>query len=77
MVSQMNREVFMKLLSGRLWLTFIAGVVFAYATYAKIISGEAVASILTGVIMSYFNRHDRRNGESSSVDKAKNPPPSA
>ena len=45
-----------KLLSGRLWLTIIAGLVFAYATYSKILNSEAVASICTMVFMAYFSK---------------------
>jgi hypothetical protein len=54
-----NSKFAMRLLSGRLWLTVIAGLVFAYATYAKILNSEAVATILTMVFISYFQRGDR------------------
>lgn len=48
-----------KLLSGRLWLTFISGLVFAYATYAKILEAQAVSAIIVAVFTSYFQRQDR------------------
>jgi len=48
-----------KLLSGRFWLTIIAGLTFAYATYAKILPAEAVSAIVTMVFLSYFDRKDR------------------
>ena len=47
--------------SGRFWLTIISGIVFAFATYTKLLSGEAVASILTMVFVSYFQK-DKGNG---------------
>jgi hypothetical protein len=48
-----------KLLSGRFWLTIIAGFVFAYATVAKILAPEAVAAILATVFTAYFDKKDR------------------
>jgi hypothetical protein len=61
-----------KLLSGRLWLTIIAGLVFAYATYSKILNSEAVAAIVTLVFMAYFQRPDRP--EVDSQPKQTRPP---
>jgi len=52
-----------KMLSGRYYLTVIAGIVFVYATYVKLLNAEAVAAIITMVFVSYFNRQDRKNGE--------------
>jgi hypothetical protein len=49
-----------KLFSGRLWLTIIAGGVFAYCACFKILTPEAIAAILTAVFTSYFNRADRQ-----------------
>lgn len=49
-----------KLLSGRYYLTVIAGIVFAYAVYSKILNAEATATIITMVFISYFQRN--RNG---------------
>lgn len=49
-----------KLLSGRLWLTIITGLVFAYAVYTKLLSAEATATIITMVFVSYFQRQDRK-----------------
>ncbi len=51
-----------KLLSGKFWLTIISGFVFAYATYKKILGGEAVASIISLVFVSYFQKK-QENGE--------------
>lgn len=56
----MNPKVAEKLVSGRLWLVFITGIVFGYATFAKILSAEAVATIITAVYVSYFGRSDRK-----------------
>jgi len=48
-----------KLLSGRLWLTLIAGGVFAYVACRQIIKPETTAAIITSVFVSYFQRNDR------------------
>lgn len=48
-----------KLLSGRYFLTVCVGVTFVYATAAEILPAEAVASIISAVIIAYFNRNDR------------------
>lgn len=64
----MSEEVIKKLLSGRFWLTMITGVVFAYATWKKILPEEAVASIIVMVFMAYFNQ-ERKNGGSNGVNK--------
>lgn len=50
-----------KLLSGRLWLTIIAGVVFAYCAVAKVLNAEGISTIITMVFISYFQRNDRNN----------------
>ncbi|MES0334829.1 MAG: hypothetical protein SFH39_00505 [Candidatus Magnetobacterium sp. LHC-1] len=55
-----TKSVIDKLLSGRLWLSIIAGVVFLYAAVHKIMSAEAIASIITAVFTSYFSRNDRK-----------------
>ena len=59
----MDNKTIEKLLSGRFWLTIITGIVFAYATYKKILNSEAVATIVTMVFISYFQRNDRSNGK--------------
>lgn len=51
-----------KLISGRFWLTVIAGLVFAYTGVTRILPPEAIASIITMVFVSYFERHDRNGG---------------
>ncbi len=51
-----------KLLSGRLILTVICGVVFAYVSMTKIIPADAVIAILSMVFISYFQRADRNGG---------------
>jgi len=48
-----------KLFSGRYYLTVIAGLVFIYAVYAKILNAEATATIITMVFINYFQR-DRK-----------------
>ena len=59
----MNKEHIDKLLSGRLWLSIISGLVFAYATWKRVLPAEAVAAITTMVFSNYFSRHDRPNGK--------------
>lgn len=49
-----------KLFSGKYFLTLCAGTAFLYATRAKILPPEAVASIISVVVMAYFNK---KNGE--------------
>ena len=49
-----------KILSGRWVLTIITGVVFAFATFKGILQAEAVATIITMVFISYFQRTDRK-----------------
>ena len=48
-----------KILSGRLWLTIIAGGVFAYCSVAKILNAECISAIVSMVFISYFQRSDR------------------
>jgi len=50
------KQIVKKLLSGRLWLTIIAGAVFAYATYAKVLEPQAISAILVLAFTSYFNK---------------------
>jgi hypothetical protein len=57
------KEVLDKILSGRFILTVICGVVFAYASFKKIIPPDAVIAILTTVFVSYFQRNDRKPEE--------------
>ena len=45
-----------KLKSGRFILTIISGLVFVYATVAKILTSEVVAAIIIMVFQGYFNR---------------------
>ena len=51
-----------KLGSGRLWLTLVAGYVFAYCSVTKILTADVVATIVTAVFLSYFQRSDRNGG---------------
>lgn len=61
---------FDKALSGRLWLTLITGLVFAYATFTKIINADVVGTIIVMVFTLYFQRQDRNGG---GKDVSKNP----
>ena len=45
--------------SARFWLTIIAGLTFAWATYSKILDGATVGVIIVGVFHAYFSRTDR------------------
>ena len=59
----MGKVIIDKLISGRYFLTVVSGAVFAYATYAKILTPETIATIITAVFISYFQRQDRSNGK--------------
>lgn len=52
-----------KLLSGRLYLTIICGMVFAWAVFQGSLSPEATTGILVMVFNSYFQRSDRKGVE--------------
>ena len=52
-----------KWLSGRLWLTLITGLVFAYAVANKIITADVVGTIIVMVFSLYFSRNDRNGGK--------------
>ena len=55
-----SEVVIAKVTSGKFWLSIIAGLVFAYTSYKKILPPEAIASIVTMVFVSYFNKE--KNG---------------
>jgi len=46
-----------KLISGRFWLTIMAGVVFAIAAFKGTLSSEAVSGILVMIFRDYFARN--------------------
>ena len=48
-----------KLLSGRLILTLIAGVVFAYCSVVGKLPQDKIMEVVLVVIYAYFNRGDR------------------
>ena len=56
------KKVIEKLLSGKYFLTVIAGIAFLYCVVHKSLPSEAIAAILMGIIMSYFQK---KNGEST------------
>ena len=60
-----------KLLSGRLWLTIISGLVFAYSVYARILNAEATGAIITMVFVSYFNRDKTEDNKKNGVEVVK------
>ena len=45
-----------KLMSGRFWLTIIAGLVFAWCSYKGMLKPESIAAIVSMVFVSYFNK---------------------
>jgi hypothetical protein len=61
-IPDIPKEILMKVVSGRYFLTIIGGFVFAYAVWAKIMPSEATAAILSSIFVSYFSRTDRQNG---------------
>jgi hypothetical protein len=52
-----------KLLSGRLWLTIIAGLVFGWCSIKGTLDSQAVSAIVTAVFMSYFQKDRGDNGK--------------
>ena len=57
----------MKLLSGRLFLTWVAGIcmvmlVYAYTHKEPSISSDAISSIVTAVFVSYFMKNRTNEG---------------
>ena len=52
-------KILNKLCSGRFILTVVSAGVFAYVSIKGLLPTEAVATILTAVFMSYFQRNDR------------------
>ena len=48
-----------KILSGRLFLTVVCGLVFSICAIKGKIPVDAIVSIITMVFVSYFNRNDR------------------
>ena len=47
-----------KLLSGKFLFTVVTALIFAYATYAKILSSEQVYGIIMLVVGFYFGKKD-------------------
>lgn len=48
-----------KLFSGRFIFTVVTALVFAWASYTKMLTAEQVAGIILVVVTFYFNRQDR------------------
>ena len=57
--------------SARFWLAIMAGIVFCYSTWAKILDGATVGVIVVSVFHAYFSRTDRTppdtNGDTSTT----------
>lgn len=53
-----------KMASGRLWLTIISGIVFAWSSVNGKLDSQAISAIISMVFVSYFQRNDR-NGKPS------------
>jgi len=58
----MDIKIKEKLISGRYFLTVIAGLTFAYAVYTKLLGAEATAAIITMVFINYFRQDRTQNG---------------
>ena len=58
----MWEKAIQKLLSGRLWLSIIAGGVFAYCSARGVLNAECISAICVMVFSAYFQRTDRSNG---------------
>lgn len=68
----MHSEFVSKLSSGKFWLTIISGIVFAYATVKRILSAEAVATIVTMVFISYFQKNPEPNTGETTTQTTEN-----
>ena len=49
-----------KLISGRLFLTICAGIVFVYASFTKVLSPAEIVGVIMFVFTAYFSRNDRQ-----------------
>lgn len=54
-----------KLLSGRFWLSIIAGIVFGVCAINKTLTSDVIATIITAVFLSYFSRDRNGNGNNT------------
>lgn len=64
-----SEVIIAKVTSGKFWLSIIAGLVFAYASVRKILSPEAIATIITMVFISYFQRDRKNDNGTPKLDK--------
>jgi len=48
-----------KLMSGRYIFTIITALIFAWASYVKMLTADQVAGIILVIVTFYFNRQDR------------------
>ena len=62
-MKELIKQIAEKCTSGRLILTIICGLVFAYAVKARLIDSAAVVLIIREVFTSYFGRSDRPKEE--------------
>jgi len=51
-----------KLYSGKFLFTVITGLVFAYASYSKLLNGEQIYGVIMLVVAFYFNKPQQTNG---------------
>ena len=65
-----------KLSSGKWVLTIVGGAVFAWAATHDKISGEAMASILTMIFISYFQKNKEKDDGTTDVSRNGNKPDS-
>ena len=55
-------ELLKKLLSGRYFLTIVGGLVFGYCAVKGLLEAQAVASILSMIFISYFQKNNNKDG---------------
>lgn len=55
--------------SGRFWFTLITAAVFGYCSFAKVLNGEQIVSIIMLVVTFYFGRTDRQPPTNGGVTK--------
>jgi len=67
---QILERIVNKLTSGKFLLTAIGGLVFGYVACKQILPPEAIATILTAIFMSYFNKKGEGDNAQTTVSKS-------
>lgn len=60
-MSTWNR-ILAKIFSGKYFLTICCGIVFVYASFARVLNEATIAAIIVGVFKDYFAQSKESNG---------------